>query len=220
VLEQRTYFVTPFSARPRLTALTWLLIVNAAVFLAQVLLRPYVFSSTGIELERVLGLVPAWNPPDELDEWPVLGVDLDSTGFSGMARPTNHAAFAGLLAGVKEVPPGGSDSAVLQFYALDDATQVLGDVPMFQAQHVRAWLATAFGNLLMSIALSPQADHEQLVAEGRRRLLIPRRLQAAPKWGVQFEEGELGLLYNCRQSPQGTLDWSGMRVGRDRARSG
>jgi rhomboid family protein len=60
VLEQRTYLVTPFSARPKLTALTWLLIVNAAVFLVQVLLRPYVFSSTGIELERVLGLVPAW----------------------------------------------------------------------------------------------------------------------------------------------------------------
>jgi membrane associated rhomboid family serine protease len=60
LFEQRTYFVSPFSARPKLTALTWLLIANAAVFLVQVLLRPYVFSATGIELERVLGLVPAW----------------------------------------------------------------------------------------------------------------------------------------------------------------
>lgn len=60
MFEQRTVFVSPFPARPRLTALTWLLIANVAVFLAQLLLRPYVFSATGIELETLLGLVPAW----------------------------------------------------------------------------------------------------------------------------------------------------------------
>lgn len=59
MLRQQTYFVRPSFSPARLTALTWLLIANAAVFLAQVLLRSYVFSATGIELERVLGLVPA-----------------------------------------------------------------------------------------------------------------------------------------------------------------
>ena len=52
-------------------------------------------------------------------------------------------------------------------HELDDATKVRGDVAMSQAQHVRAWLATAFGNLLMSIALSPQSAREQLVAIAR-----------------------------------------------------
>jgi len=60
VLRQQTYFVRPSFSPARFTGLVWLLIANAAVFLAQVLLRPYVFSATGIELERVLGLVPAW----------------------------------------------------------------------------------------------------------------------------------------------------------------
>lgn len=59
MFEQRTVFVSPFSSRPRLTALTWLLIANAAVFLARVLLVPYVYSATGIVPERLLGLVPA-----------------------------------------------------------------------------------------------------------------------------------------------------------------
>ena len=60
MLRQQTYFVRPSFSPARFTGLVWLLIANAAVFLAQVLLRPYVFSATGIELERVLGLVPAW----------------------------------------------------------------------------------------------------------------------------------------------------------------
>ena len=160
-----------------------------------------------------LGIVPKWDPPDDLDEWTTLDIDLSSMALSAIVRLANHAAFERMLAGVKEVPGGGTDAAVLQFYELDQATRVPGDLAMLQAQHVRAWLATAFGNLLMSIALSPQSYHEQLVVEARRRLLIPRQLKAAPMWGVQFAEGELGLLYNCRQSPQGSLSWRGIRVG-------
>ncbi len=60
MIYQQTHFTRPSFYPQRLTALTWLLIANAVVFLAQVLLRPYVFSATGIELERVLGLVPLW----------------------------------------------------------------------------------------------------------------------------------------------------------------
>jgi membrane associated rhomboid family serine protease len=60
LFEQRTVFVSPFSSRPKLTALTWLLITNAAVFLAQLLLGPLVYSATGIRTEALLGLVPVW----------------------------------------------------------------------------------------------------------------------------------------------------------------
>jgi membrane associated rhomboid family serine protease len=59
VLRQQTYFVRPSFSPARFTGLVWLLIANAVVFLAQVLLGPYVYSATGIVPERLLGLVPA-----------------------------------------------------------------------------------------------------------------------------------------------------------------
>lgn len=43
--------------------------------------------------------------------------------------------------------------------------------------------------------------------------MIPRELKAAPLWGAQLSEGAIGILYNCRQSPLGTLSWPGIRIG-------
>jgi hypothetical protein len=146
--------------------------------------------------------------------WPTTELDLNVIDSLGGTQTTSHQAFERVLASVGAIPHDSDDLPVRQFFELDQATTARGDVAMRQSQHVRAWLATAFGNLLASIALSPQSPHDQLVVETRRRLLIPRSLKAAPMWGVPFEEGELGLLYNCRQNPQGTrLRWRGMRVG-------
>jgi hypothetical protein len=160
-----------------------------------------------------LGVQPGWDPPDELDEWPSVPSGLLQAYHPEDMRQTNHSAFVSVLNSAPDVVESSSDTAVSEFYALDDATTRIADVAMIQAQYVRAWLSTAIGTLLSSVALSPQKDHEPLERESRRRLLIPRELKAAPLWGVQFAEGAIGILYNCRQSPLGTLSWRGIRIG-------
>jgi hypothetical protein len=160
------------------------------------------------------GVVPNWNPPDELDEWPTVPTELLELYAPERSRPTNYGSFARLLGSATAVAESSNDAAISEFYALDDRAGMPQEkVALIQAQYVRAWLATAVGNLLSSIALSPQTYHAELVAESRRRLLIPRELRAAPMWGVQFAEGEIGILYNCRQSPSGNLSWGGIRIG-------
>ncbi|MEO7859099.1 MAG: hypothetical protein ABIU05_01445 [Nitrospirales bacterium] len=159
------------------------------------------------------GIATKWDPPNEVDDWPTSQDFLDHYARVERTQQTNHGNFARLLGSATDVAESSSDAAVSQFCALDDASTKRGDLPMIQAQYVRAWLCTALGNLLMSIALSPQTNHDQLITESQRRLLIPRNLGAAPLWGVNFEEGEIGILYNCRQSPLGNLSWGGIRIG-------
>lgn len=159
-----------------------------------------------------LGVAPRWDPPDELDEWPALTSGLEERYKPEHVRRTNHVRFTQLLGSTGEPSEDWSDAA-REFFELNLETMEQADPAMVQAEHVRAWLATALGNLLSSIALSPNLDRETLIAESRRRLLIPRELRAAPKWGAQFLEGEIGILYNCRKSPLGSLSWRGIRVG-------
>ena len=159
------------------------------------------------------GVVPKWDPPDELDEWPTLPPRLLDLYAPEKTRLTNHSNFQRLLDSAVSVTESSSNAAVMEFYALDDATTRIGDTAMIQAEYVRAWLSTALGNLLSSMALSPQSHHNELVATSLRRLSIPRELKAAPMWGVQFAEGEIGILYNCRQTPLGSLSWAGIRIG-------
>lgn len=160
------------------------------------------------------GVVPRWQPPDELDEWPTVPAELLERYTPQGTRPTNHANFERLLNSATTVTERSSDAAVAEFYALADRAQMPQEhLARIQDQYVRAWLSTAFGNLLSSMALSPQAYHDQLVTESRKRLLIPRELKAAPMWGIQFAEGQIGILYNCRQTPSGNRSWRGIRIG-------
>jgi hypothetical protein len=159
-----------------------------------------------------LGVRPGWDPPDEIDEWPSVPSGLLQAYAPEQMRRTNHSAFLSLLNAAPDVVESSSDAAVSEFYALDQATTRIADLAMIQAEYVRAWLSTAVGNLLSSIVLSPQLD-EPLERESRRRLLIPRELKAAPKWGAQLSEGLVAIVYNCRQSPLGTLSWRGIRIG-------
>lgn len=55
---QQSYYSRPSFYSGRLSALTWLLIANAAVFLLQIVAGPRFYLATGIAPERLLGLVP------------------------------------------------------------------------------------------------------------------------------------------------------------------
>ena len=127
------------------------------------------------DVNRVgIGIVPKWDPPNELDEWPTLTTELLELNLPERPRLANHGSFASLLDSAPDVMEASSNAAVSEFYALNEAWREQGDLAMVQAEWVRAWLSTCLGNLLSSIALSPQTEHDILVAESRRRLLLPR----------------------------------------------
>ncbi len=150
--------------------------------------------------------VAKWAPPDALDEWPSAEINF------GQIRPTNHRDFLQILSGAKVSPEINSNDAVREFYLWDDVTATRGDVAMHKAQYVRAWLFTALGPLLMSIPLSPQDSVEELSAETINRLFIPKEFKEI-LWGVQFSEGYIETLYNCRKSVNGNLSLSTTQVG-------
>jgi hypothetical protein len=82
---------------------------------------------------------------------------------------------------------------------------------MVQIEHIRAWLGTSLGHLLMSITLTPPDEPDALGAATLQRLAIP--LQVAPSSPVnEFEERNLDLLYNLSVTPTG-LSSSDIRVG-------
>jgi hypothetical protein len=153
-----------------------------------------------------IGVVPTWTPPDEIDEWPALPDRLASVQYL-RARPTNHTEFERVLGSATGEADTDNDAALADFYRLINSVSGRGSVALVQTEHVRAWLAAAVGRLLVGLVLSPQSPHELLVAEGQRRMLLPRRLitRNSPSlyYGFQFAEGELALLYNCQPTSLG-----------------
>ena len=151
--------------------------------------------------------VAKWMPPDNLHDWPLS--DLVTTN----GTPTNYKNFSNILSAAVVDADYDSNEAVQRFYLLDKATVARGDAAMHQAQYARAWLFTALGSLLMSVALSPQVQPHQLSDETLRRLGIANNATNLPLWGMFFSEGKLEILYNCRKSISGNLTVSDRRVG-------
>ena len=161
----------------------------------------------------VAGLAPVWDPPERLAEWPTLGVRDVIARIPYAARQTNHQTFLDLLAETREPSAPNAIGAVQRFYKMEAAISRHRDVRMVQGEHVRAWLDTSVGRLLMGIALTPPEHPEMLFRATLARLAMPRQISLPVTWFSDFEERYLDLLYNSRVTPDGQLTTSAVRVG-------
>jgi len=143
------------------------------------------------------------------------------------SQPTNYSAFKALLAAAPAPADSQTDDSAIhahqQFMALVQQEQIQGhqSSAMQQAEHVRAWITTAFGGLLGAAVFSPQDReyHNQLMGAVHQRMRIVLSLEDDNDltnqrlWMVPFSEGRIGNLYNLRMNPQGYLQDTYIRIG-------
>ena len=155
-------------------------------------------------------LVPSWDPPESVDEWPTLGVE----GIRGLlSARTAHSAFMGVMQENSAAVKSDRRVALEEFMRAESEIERPGDARMVRGEYVRAWLSAALGNLLMSIALTPPDDLEALIQTTVNRMMMPRQFELPPQWANEFEERRLALLYNARVMQDESLQVSSMRVG-------
>src|ERR1700733_10454029 len=161
---------------------------------------------------RVAGITlgPIWDPPASLDEWRNGGHAMAAV-MNLPGRRTNHAAFTTILA---ENP---APEAPYDPVALDQFLQSKSEIArekyarMIQIEHVRAWLGTSVGHLLMSVLLTPPEPALMLGAANRLRL--PLQFELPTSWANDFEERRLEMLYNWRVAENGSIQQSVVHVG-------
>jgi hypothetical protein len=158
-------------------------------------------------------LAPVWDPPEGLSEWPTLGVRAVIAHTPHPARRSNHQAFLDSLAGSRAPAAPDAGRAVDRFFAMQAAITRRQDPRMVQVGHVLAWLGTAVGHLLQSVALTPPDHPEELVRLTLDRLELPRRIGLASARVNHFEDLHLELLYNSRVTPDGRIKTSAVRIG-------
>jgi hypothetical protein len=157
-------------------------------------------------------LVPVWDPPELLAEWPTLGARAVIARSTHAARQTNHQTFLDLLTEARAPAAPDAGRAIDSFFAMNAAIGQHGDLRMVQIEHVRAWLGTSVGHLLMSIVLTPPVQPEALVEVTLARLAMPRQIGLPSQWINDIEDRHLELLYNSRMRPDGVWT-SALRVG-------
>jgi hypothetical protein len=157
-----------------------------------------------------LSLAPSWDPPEAVEEWPSLGVRhvIDESELAWFR--TRQMPFGAVTGGGDSNEANG---AALSFFELRSAIRQHGDVRMKQLEHVRAWLGTAFGHLLMSVALTPAEDVDALIENAVERLRIAQRVPLSASLANEFEERRLDLLFNLRVTPEGLLQSSETMIG-------
>jgi hypothetical protein len=158
-------------------------------------------------MNSALNLAPRWDPPHEIHEWPSLGVG-DVVEQSGLVwRRTTPTPSVGPSVGADD-----ASDAALSFGELRSGIKQHRDVPMKQVEHVRAWLGTALGHLLMSVPLTPAEDVAQLAENSLTRLRLAQKIPLAEIVN-EYEERRLDLLYNLRVTPEGFLQSSEIMIG-------
>jgi hypothetical protein len=161
-------------------------------------------------------IAPSWMPPDEIDEWPAWDAEEAISSLADRATRSNHGRFeAALQAATAPTDAEATAAAALERYVELKAGLVprVFDVPAILTEHVRVWLASAVGHLLMSAALAPQNDVEAMAREVARRIDLPLQIGLQQGMIDQFGDRHLELLYNARMQPDGRLRIGAVRIG-------
>jgi hypothetical protein len=145
---------------------------------------------------------PVWAIPERLDQWPTLEMqDPFVSTLPGRTR-TNSASFLEVLARTDPTHVRSGSDPIPRFFVLDKSSTTHGDGAMVSANQIRAWLTTAFGDLLSAIALTPVDDdqtRELLVQEVTKRI--------ADVDSLSNEDRRLSFLdYGCQRVKRRRLD--------------
>jgi hypothetical protein len=161
-------------------------------------------------------LAPTWMPPDEIEHWPVFDVEDVITSLSDRASRSNYDAFIQMTRATAE-PANADDSAVdaLEQYLKLKAVLVprVFDVPAIQTEHVRVWLASSVGHLLMFAPLTLPGNLEWVAREVVRRLGIPAQLGRQQGLIDLMGDRSLETLYNARMLSLDRVQVGAVRVG-------
>lgn len=157
-------------------------------------------------------LSPKWDPPEQIDEWPGLGVENLLRNSSHLFYSTNNEKLQTLLTATLLPPQPNSQDAVDQFTTLQASIAYHADSKMVRIEHVRAWIGTSIGHLLMGVALSPQHQAEELVRITTERLLLPQKNGRDAALPEQFQERSLEFLYNKRMSTPDRVVFSDIKI--------
>ncbi len=116
-------------------------------------------------------LVPTWNPPESLDDWPMGGQQI--AGATNLpSRRTNNPAFSKVLEDNADLQAAYDPAALPEFLQWQAEVKRRGDPRMIQIEHVQAWLATSAGHLLLPIALNPAGATSALIDPAINRLQL------------------------------------------------
>jgi hypothetical protein len=156
--------------------------------------------SRSFDTEGSFALAPMWNPPDLIDEWPVINIQPFITCKALPNIKTSNKIITGLFENA--VLPANNDNyeAVDKFMFMKNNIKYHADINMVQKEHIRAWIGTAIGHLLMGIVLSPKEETHDLVQGTIQRLSIPLQTKLPDQWINDFEDRRIELLYNKRLS--------------------
>jgi len=161
---------------------------------------------------NVAFLTPTWEPPTALDDWPGSGQAI-ADAANMPSRRTNNAAFLRLLEANAAPPPASDPGAAAEFLRGEADIKRDGDTRMVQGEHVRAWVSTSVGHLLLGIALTPPDANLPLTEVAVARLKMPLQFDLPETWPNEFEERRLELLYSLRFDPGGNLQQTVVHVG-------
>lgn len=159
---------------------------------------------------------PNWMPPARIEDWPTFGVQDVIAAMPCNANRANRQAYLNSLKGTlsPKNPRRTAAAALAQYLELKAALvpQVF-DVPAVQTEHVRVWLASSLGHILMSVALTPPTDSEALNQAILYRLSLPQKVGLQQGIVDEIQDRHLELLYNSRMLPDGWLQLSRVRTG-------
>jgi hypothetical protein len=159
---------------------------------------------------------PAWMPPEDITHWPAFDVEDVVALFTDRAGRSRHSALLEMVSATPEPtnPDETASDALARYFELKSAlVPRVFDIPAIQTEHVRAWLASSVGHLLMSAALTPQMELVVLAKEVVRRLEIAQHVAGQRYPLDQLGDRPLEVLYNARMLPDGQLRIGAIRVG-------
>jgi hypothetical protein len=161
---------------------------------------------------------PMYDPPDDVDAWPEFRVSTTLPALALPARPTQHGAFADLVAAARAGSDDGGN-ALREFMASQQMIASHGDEHMIFGDQVRSWILASLGSLLRGLAFAPPGVDEDVVArQAVARVGAPLRFTLPDSWVVsnRFGDRHLELLLNLTVEPDGSfapLDPADLRIG-------
>jgi hypothetical protein len=159
-------------------------------------------------------LAPEWVPPMDITHWPSFGAAGVAELFAGTARRSNNANLFETLSATPESndPETTAREALAWFYKLKAGlTPRVFDLPAIQTEHVRVWLGTSIGHLLMAVPLALDVEASAAAEALTYRLALVQRGEYETI--DQIGDRRLERLYNARVGQDGQLSIAPVRVG-------